>query len=54
MLVAERARVVRTEIDDEAGCKAAAEVGAGFVHPDVSQEETGTVLVNAVTERKGF
>jgi len=53
MLVAEGARVVLTDIDDEAGRKTAAEIGAEFVHQDVSEEDMWTVLVDGVMERYG-
>ena len=53
MLAAEGARVVLTDIDNEAGAKAAAEIGAEFVRQDVSEEDTWAPLVDGVMERHG-
>ena len=53
LLVAEGAQVVLTDIDEEAGRRVAAEIGAEFVHQDVSDEESWALLIGRVMERYG-
>ncbi len=53
LLAAEGASVVMTDINAEAGEVIAAEIGAEFVHQDVSEEETWPVLVERVMDRHG-
>ncbi|HEU0229353.1 MAG TPA: 3-hydroxyacyl-CoA dehydrogenase [Burkholderiaceae bacterium] len=47
MLVAEGAKVVLADIQDEAGQKLAAELGQAYVHCDVTQEADGQAVVAA-------
>lgn len=47
-LAAEGARVIMTDINDEAGRKAATEIGADYVHHDVSDEHAWTTLMEKV------
>ena len=53
LLAAEGASVVMTDINAEAGEVIAAEIGAEFVHQDVSEEQTWPALVDRVMERHG-
>ncbi|ANN67672.1 3-hydroxyacyl-CoA dehydrogenase [Bordetella bronchialis] len=50
MLVANGARVVIADVQDEAGGKLAAELGQRYVHCDVTQESDAQAAVNAATE----
>lgn len=50
MLVAEGARVVLADIQDEAGQKLAAELGQTYVHCDVTQETDGQAVVAAALQ----
>ena len=53
LLAAEGASVVMTDINTAAGEVIAAEIGAEFVHQDVSEEETWPALVERVMDRHG-
>jgi len=55
LFVAEGARVVLCDLLDEAGEKVAAELGddAMYLHHDVSDEDSWTLVVEATTERFG-
>ena len=53
LLRKEGASVIMTDINREAGEAIAEEIGAEFVHQDVSEEETWPVLVDGVMERHG-
>lgn len=50
MLVAEGARVVLADLQDEAGQKLAAELGQTYVHCDVTQEADGQAAIAAALE----
>src|SRR5690606_1941319 len=50
MLVAEGARVVLADLQDEAGQALAAELGQVYVHCDVTQEADGKAAVAAALE----
>ncbi|RTZ47719.1 3-hydroxyacyl-CoA dehydrogenase [Candidimonas sp. SYP-B2681] len=47
MLVAEGARVILADVQDEAGEKLAAELGQTYIHCDVTQEADGQAVVSA-------
>lgn len=47
MLVAEGAKVILADVQDEAGEKLAAELGQTYVHCDVTQEADGQAAVAA-------
>ncbi len=49
MLVAEGAKVVLADVQDELGQKLAAELGQTYVHCDVTQESDGQAAVDAAT-----
>lgn len=53
LLAAEGARVVLTDINEEAGQEIAADVGGEFVCQDVSDEESWSALVDGVMNRHG-
>ncbi|MCP4903491.1 MAG: SDR family oxidoreductase [bacterium] len=53
LLAAEGARVVLTDINEEAGRAIAADIGGEFVRQDVSDEEGWSVLVDGVMDRHG-
>ena len=48
LLAAEGARVVMTDIDDERGWAIAQEIGADYLHQDVSDEDSWNVLMDHV------
>lgn len=50
MLVAEGARVIIADVQDDAGQKLAAELGQTYVHCDVTQEADGQAAVDAATQ----
>jgi NAD(P)-dependent dehydrogenase (short-subunit alcohol dehydrogenase family) len=50
MLVAEGAKVILADIQDEAGQKLAAELGQTYVHCDVTQEADGQAVVAAALQ----
>jgi NAD(P)-dependent dehydrogenase (short-subunit alcohol dehydrogenase family) len=50
MLVAEGAKVILADIQDEAGRKLAAELGQTYVHCDVTQEADGQAVVAAALQ----
>lgn len=50
MLVAEGAKVVLADVQDEAGQKLAAELGQTYVHCDVTQEADGQAVIAAALE----
>ena len=49
MLVAEGAKVILADVQDEAGQQLAAELGQTYVHCDVTQEADGQAVVTAAT-----
>ena len=53
LLAAEGARVVLTDINEEAGQEIAADIGGEFVRQDVSDEESWSALVDGVMQRHG-
>lgn len=53
LLAAEGASVVMTDINAQAGSEIAREIGAEFVHQDVSEESSWPALVDHVLERYG-
>ena len=53
LLAAEGARVVLTDINEEAGRAIAADIDAEFVFQDVSDEESWSTLVDGVMDRHG-
>ena len=53
MLAAEGARVILTDINEEAGRQVASEIGAEFFAQDVSDETSWATLVESVMERHG-
>ncbi len=53
LLAAEGARVVLTDINEEAGRAIAADIDAEFIRQDVSDEEGWSVLVDGVMDRHG-
>ncbi|MDS1141287.1 3-hydroxyacyl-CoA dehydrogenase [Pusillimonas sp. SM2304] len=50
MLVAEGAKVILADVQDEAGQQLAAELGQSYVHCDVTQEADGQAVVAAATQ----
>jgi len=50
MLVAEGAKVILADVQDEAGQQLAAELGQTYVHCDVTQEADGQAVVAAATQ----
>src|SRR5690606_10363275 len=50
MLVAEGAKVILADLQDEAGQQLAAELGQTYVHCDVTQEADGQAVVAAATQ----
>jgi len=53
LLAAEGARVVMTDVDDDRGRAIAQEIGADYVHQDVSEEEGWKRLMAHVADRHG-
>lgn len=53
LLAAEGARVILTDINEEAGREIAADIDAEFVRQDVSDEEGWSALVDGVMDRHG-